>query len=102
MRIHWLQHVPFEGLGSIADWAVAHGCPITGSRLFAGEELPSVDAFDMLVIMGGPMSVHDERSHPWLTSTIRGIPGPMASRMALTRATSSVGWRAPSLMWNER
>ena len=67
MRIHWLQHVPFEGLGSIADWAVAHGCPITGSRLFAGGELPSADAFDMLVIMGGPMSVHDERANPWLT-----------------------------------
>ena len=27
---------------------------------------PAPDAFDMLVIMGGPMSIHDHRDHPWL------------------------------------
>ena len=66
MKIHWLQHVPFEGLGSITDWAAENGCPVTGSRMFAGDALPPVSAFDMLVIMGGPMSVNDEVVHPWL------------------------------------
>jgi len=52
MKIHWLQHVPFEGLGSIAGWAAQNGCPVTGSRMFAGDALPPISAFDMLVIMG--------------------------------------------------
>jgi len=40
MKIHWLQHVAFEGLGSIAGWAAGNGCPVTGSRMFAGDALP--------------------------------------------------------------
>jgi GMP synthase-like glutamine amidotransferase len=66
MKIHWLQHVPFEGLGSIAVWAMDHGFPLTGSRLFAGDVLPPPTAFDLLVVMGGPMSANDERVHAWL------------------------------------
>jgi GMP synthase-like glutamine amidotransferase len=30
--------------------------------------LPSVEDFDVLIIMGGPMSVHDEAEFPWLRS----------------------------------
>ena len=73
MKIHWLQHVTFEGLGSIAGWAAENGCPVTGSRLYAGDALPPVATFDMLVIMGGPMSVNDEAVHPWLVGQKRFI-----------------------------
>jgi len=73
MRIHWLQHVPFEGLGSISDWAVGKRCPVTASRLFAGDKLPAVADVDLLVIMGGPMSVHDEAKFPWLADEKRFI-----------------------------
>ncbi len=73
MRIHWLQHVAFEGLGSIAGWAAENGCPVTGSRMFAGDALPPIANFDMLVIMGGPMSVNDEVVHPWLVGEKRFI-----------------------------
>ncbi len=66
MRIHYLQHVPFEGLGNIETWAMSNGHTLTATRLFANEQLPSLDRFDMLVIMGGPMSVHDEAEHVWL------------------------------------
>ena len=66
MKIHWLQHVAFEGLGSIAGWAAENGCLVSGSRMFAGDALPANNAFDLLVIMGGPMSVNDEVVHPWL------------------------------------
>ncbi len=66
MRIHYLQHVPFEGLGNIEAWALSHGHTLTATRLFTNEQLPSLDRFDMLVIMGGPMSVHDEAEHVWL------------------------------------
>lgn len=66
MNLHYLQHVPFEGLGSIASWAKARRAQISRTRLFAGEALPSADEIDLLVVMGGPMGVYDERDYPWL------------------------------------
>jgi GMP synthase (glutamine-hydrolysing) len=66
MRIHYLQHVPFEGLGSIAEWAERHGHEIGCSRLSADEKFPDINDFDFLIVMGGPMGVNDEESYPWL------------------------------------
>lgn len=66
MRIHYLQHVPFEGLGHIAEWADAHGHPVSKTALYADEPLPKPDLFDLLIVMGGPMGVHDTVLHPWL------------------------------------
>ncbi len=66
MKLHWLQHVPFEGLGHIASWAEARGCELSCTRLFAGERLPASGSFDGLVVMGGPMGIHDHGDHPWL------------------------------------
>jgi len=66
MNIHILQHVPFEGPGSIENWAISNGHTITTTRLYAGDQLPTLDRFEMLVIMGGPMSVHDDFEHVWI------------------------------------
>ena len=73
MRIHYLQHVPFEGLGSIETWANTRGDAITVSRLYQDEALPALDAFDLLVVMGGPMSVNDEGEFPFLVKEKRCI-----------------------------
>ncbi len=67
LRIHYLQHVPFEKPARIATWARRQGHTFKGSGLYRGEPLPSLADFDWLVIMGGPMSVHDEGLYPWLT-----------------------------------
>lgn len=66
MRLHCLEHVPFEGLGYIEEWARFRKFEISSTRLYAVEPLPAVDAFDWLVIMGGPMGIHDHDEHPWL------------------------------------
>jgi GMP synthase-like glutamine amidotransferase len=66
MKAHYLQHVPFEGLGSIGPRLEAAGYRISRTRLFAAEEPPSPDEIDFLVVMGGPMSVNDEDEYPWL------------------------------------
>ena len=66
MNLHYLQHVPFEGLGFIDEWAGNNGVEVGVSRLYAGEVFPAMDAFDGLVIMGGPMGIHDHEEHPWL------------------------------------
>ncbi len=66
MRIHFLQHVPFEGPARIATWARGRGHALATTALFRGDPLPRVRDFDWLVAMGGPMGVHDEAEYPWL------------------------------------
>lgn len=66
MNIHFLQHVPFEDLGALEQWVVKPGNRVTSTRLYEDIRLPFVDLFDVLIIMGGPMSVHDEDRHRWL------------------------------------
>ena len=66
MRAHYLQHVPFEGLGSIEPWLLAVGYDIGHTRFFETVQLPEPDTIDLLIVMGGPMSVNDEADFPWL------------------------------------
>lgn len=66
MNIHYLQHVPFEGLGSIGSWKPANLSVITRTRFFEKADLPPIDAVDFLIVMGGPMSVNDQAEFPWL------------------------------------
>lgn len=66
MRAHYLQHVAFEGLGSIEPWLENAGYEITGTQFFNSWTLPDSEDIDLLVVMGGPMSVNDEIQHPWL------------------------------------
>ncbi len=67
MRAHYLQHVPFEGLGSIEPWLRTAGYEITNTQFFESSELPALNEIDLLVIMGGPMSVNDQDEFPWLS-----------------------------------
>jgi len=66
MRVHHLQHVPFEGLGSIESVLKKNGHTLTSTHLYKGDNLPSVNDLDLLIVMGGPMSVSDENIYPWL------------------------------------
>ncbi|MCP4520650.1 MAG: type 1 glutamine amidotransferase [Cytophagales bacterium] len=66
IKIHCLQHVPFEGLGYIEEWANQNNYSITYTRFYLDEELPSSSTFDWLIIMGGPMGVNDTSEYPWL------------------------------------
>ncbi len=73
MRAHYLQHVPFEGLGSIQRWLDEAGYQISGTRFFASALLPDSADLDLLIVMGGPMSVHDECQYAWLKEEKRFI-----------------------------
>ncbi len=66
LRLHYIQHVPFETPGAILDWARSRGLEVSHTRVFLDEPFPSAQDFDLLVLMGGPMSVHDEAQYPWL------------------------------------
>lgn len=67
MRLHYLQHVPFENLGSLAHWAQQQQLPLSHTPLFSHCNFPAQHSFDALVVMGGPMGVKDSDNYPWLT-----------------------------------
>ncbi|WP_320821303.1 type 1 glutamine amidotransferase [Thalassolituus sp.] len=66
MRAHYLQHVSFEGLGSIESWLINAGYEISNTPLYSSAVFPDIESIDFLVVMGGPMSVNDEAEYPWL------------------------------------
>ncbi len=66
MKIHILQHVPFENAGFILDWAQAGNFPVSFTRFFRREEVPQQLDFDLLIIMGGPMNLNETIAYPWL------------------------------------
>jgi GMP synthase-like glutamine amidotransferase len=64
-----LQHAAYEGPGAIADALTSGGHDYDVVRIDRGDPIPDPDrAGEMtgLVVMGGPMSVHDDEAHPWL------------------------------------
>ncbi|MFB6218587.1 MAG: type 1 glutamine amidotransferase [Halobacteriaceae archaeon] len=71
MRLHYLQHVPFEPPGAIETWARERGHDIEGTHLYRGDALPDPAAFDWLVVLGGPMGVYDADEYPWLVDEQR-------------------------------
>lgn len=73
MNIHYFQHVPFEGLGSIGDWVRRGGHTLGATRFYCGDPLPAVETLDLLVVMGGPMNIYEEASYPWLADEKRFI-----------------------------
>lgn len=66
MNINYFQHVPFEGLGHIEAWATEKRHQLIVTRFFNNDPLPILSELDWLIIMGGPMSVHDTDVYPWL------------------------------------
>ncbi len=82
MNVHILQHVFFEGIGSMAPWLGLRGANISITRFFESWTLPDVSSLDLIIAMGGPMSVNDEAELPWLihekqfirTAIQQGVP----------------------------
>ncbi len=67
MKVHWFQHVEFEGLGLIEAWLRARGHEITVTRWWAGERAGAeAEACEWLVVMGGPMNIYEHERYPWL------------------------------------
>lgn len=66
MRIHSLQHVPFEDIGSMTSDFRTRGYSLSTTHWYRGDAAPAVNDFDALVVMGGPMGIYDEAIHPWL------------------------------------
>jgi GMP synthase-like glutamine amidotransferase len=83
-RIHSFQQVPFEGPGVIETWAGSRGHAISTTSFFKGQNPPDPEQFDWLVVMGGPMGVHDDSDYPWLKIQKQAIEAALrASKVVL-------------------
>jgi GMP synthase (glutamine-hydrolysing) len=67
LRIHYLQHVPFEGLGCIESWAHSASHRISATRFYRNDPLPNINDIEWIIVMGGPMNIYDDAKFPWLT-----------------------------------
>ena len=87
LKVHYFQHIAGEGFGSCYEYLKAMGAEITATEFFALpidsqleiEALPHVNDVDLLIIMGGEMSVNDEANYPWLKVEKRWIRRYLAS-----------------------
>jgi GMP synthase (glutamine-hydrolysing) len=80
MNIHYLQHEAFEDLASISKWVNKPENTITCTKFFEKNfVLPNPDTIDLLIVLGGPMGVYDEKEYPWLKSEKKFI-GEMIKR----------------------
>lgn len=83
MRAHVFRHVSFEGPANIEPWLRSRGAEISETRMFESAALPAVEDVDLLIVMGGPMSVNDEAEHPWLVTEKRFIRQAIAADKAV-------------------
>ena len=73
MRIHYLQHTPFENTALIKKWAQENGCAINGTRIHKGEPLPDPDTFDLLISLGGPQNICELEKYQFLKQEVEYI-----------------------------
>ena len=63
-----IQHVEHEGPGMMAGSLARRGLRHEVFRMDRGDPLPDPGSIDGLVVMGGPMGVHDTDRYPWLVA----------------------------------
>lgn len=68
-----LTHVPYEGPAFIEEHCHHRGWRAVEYPLYQQVSPPVPGQCDALVVMGGPMSVHDTRAFPWLSGERRCI-----------------------------
>lgn len=73
MNIIAFKHFSFDDEYALTTWAVQRGHTLQVLTPSDIAEYPSPASFDMVVILGGPMSVYQEEQHPWLVLEKRFI-----------------------------
>lgn len=73
MKLLVFQHIACEHPGQLRHFLNADGVQVTTVQLDAGDEIPDLDPFDALWVMGGPMDVWDTGACPWLVAEKHAI-----------------------------
>jgi GMP synthase-like glutamine amidotransferase len=66
MRILVFQHLAVEHPGIFRSFWTEAGHDWRAVELDAGEAIPTLEGFDLLAVMGGPMDVWQDKTYPWL------------------------------------
>jgi GMP synthase-like glutamine amidotransferase len=78
-----IQHVAHEGPGLIGEVLSATGYHYEMVCPYLGHPLPEVDQLGGLVVLGGPMSVHDVDQFPWLADERRLLAAATAAGLSV-------------------
>ena len=73
MRILVFQHADVEHPAIFRDFLAEDGIAWDAVELDAGEAIPSLEGYDQLWVMGGPMDAWQEAQHPWLVAEKQAI-----------------------------
>lgn len=79
LRVHVFQHIRGEGHSAMSHWLNNQRAQVSNTAFYewrVGDALPRLPAYedvDLLIIMGGAMSVNDEADYPWLIAEKRWI-----------------------------
>jgi len=73
MKLLVFQHIDCEHPGQLREYLRRDGVDWQAVELDEGEEIPSLEPFDALWVMGGPMDVWDTEKHPWLITEKKAI-----------------------------
>ena len=52
----------------MGSWLDSRDAELGYTRFYESAELPDVRGIDLVIIMGGPMNVQEETTHPWLVA----------------------------------
>jgi GMP synthase-like glutamine amidotransferase len=66
MRTLILQHTPEENPGTLTTWLEQVRFPYHVFHFYQDEHNPTAEAYDWLIVLGGPMNLDDLENHPWL------------------------------------
>jgi len=66
MKILVLQHVVSEHPGVLRDFLREDGLSWDTIELDEGQEIPDLEPYDLMIVMGGPQDVWEEDQYPWM------------------------------------
>jgi GMP synthase-like glutamine amidotransferase len=65
-RVLVFQHAPYCPLGTFSEFLAEDGIEPQIVELNKGENIPDLEPFDALIVLGGPMDVWETEAHPFL------------------------------------
>lgn len=114
MKVLVILHDPSEGPGTLEDYLAFKRVAVHKVRLYAYESLPqSVESYDAVVSMGGPMNVNEDEQYPFLrdeTGFLKqaidlGLPvlGICLGAQMIARSCGASVYKAPNqeIGWNQ-
>lgn len=69
MRALCITHTASEHPGHLGTWLAEEGLELQVVEPWQGAQVPSLDGYDALIVMGGPQQAYDDTSASWLRDT---------------------------------